>query len=203
MMPITEQDFPSLYPDDLLDNPLPVDLKGRIWWVLHVKPRQEKQLASQLHRTGVPFYLPLGVHHWRLRKRLMTSRVPLFPGYLFLWGDREERVAALATRRVVRSLDVKEQGRLAADLRQIQRMLATGAAVTREERLLPGTPVEIATGPLTGLQGEIVRATSGCRFIVRIDFIQQGASVQLDGESLMPLPHHELLRTARSPEPVV
>ena len=56
-----------------------------------------------------------------------------------------------------------------------------------ESRLTPGTPVEITTGPLAGLCGTVVRTGSGRRFIVRVDFIHQGASVLLEDCALLPL----------------
>jgi hypothetical protein len=106
--------------------------------------------------------------------------VPLFPGYLFLLGDGEARLHALTTGCVVRSLDVADQQGLWGDLRQIQRLIASGAPVTPEERLAPGMTVEITRGSLAGLHGKIIRAASGHRFVVEVHFIQRGASVLLD-----------------------
>lgn len=177
----------TTYPDDLFDNPGIDKFGERIWWVLHVRPRQEKQLVVYLQSKRVPFYLPLVPRRWRLRKRLMTSQVPLFPGYLFLLGNRDERIVALSSHRVVRALDVTDQDRLRRDLIQTKQLITTGVPVTSEDCLVPGTPVEIATGPLAGLKGQIVSTANGRRFIVRVDFIQRGASVQIDGESLIPI----------------
>ena len=56
-----------------------------------------------------------------------------------------------------------------------------------EERLEPGDPVEITAGPLAGLSGIVVRAASGRRFVVRVDFIQKGASILLEAGDLVPL----------------
>ena len=47
--------------------------------------------------------------------------------------------------------------------------------------------MEITTGPLAGLCGTVVRTASGRRFVVRVDFIQQGASVLLEDCALLPL----------------
>lgn len=87
-----------------------------MWWVLHTRPRQEKSLARDLHDCGAPFYLPLVRRRTLVRNRVMESSLPLFPGYLFLLADNEERMTALATRRVARSLDVPDQARLWRDL---------------------------------------------------------------------------------------
>jgi hypothetical protein len=118
---------------------------------------------------------------------VLTAHLPLFPGYLFLSADRDERLAALASNRVVRALTVHDQEQLWDDLRQIDRLLGAGLPVAAESRLAPGTPVEITTGPLAGLYGTVVRTASGRRFVVRVDFIQQGASIVLEDCALLPL----------------
>ena len=94
--------------------------------MLHTKPRQEKSLARQLGDKQLPFYLPVVARRVPVRGRVLTSFVPLFPGYVFLLADRDERVAALATARVVRSLVVPDQTLLWNDLRQVQRLIASG-----------------------------------------------------------------------------
>jgi transcriptional antiterminator RfaH len=165
------------YPDELFAAPQRTD--GQ-WWVLHTRPRQEKSLARDLLAHQVPFYLPQVSHRARIRGRVMTSHVPLFPGYVFLLGSERQRITALSTRRVVHSLPVQDQDRLWEELGQINQLIESGAPVTPEERLGPGQSVEICSGPLAGLRGIIIRAAAGRRFVVRVDFIQRGASVELD-----------------------
>jgi transcription antitermination factor NusG len=82
-------------------------------------------------------------------------------------------------------LSVLEQEQLWYDLRQIRRLLLSGAPVSPQDRLGPGDVVEIQSGPLTGLRGTIERTASGRRFVVRVDFIQRGAAVLLDDSILV------------------
>ncbi len=186
-MPILPPE-PDRYPPHLLD-PVAAGEFGpdRQWWVLHTKPRQEKALARRLRAAGVSFYLPAVARRSRIRGKVLTAHVPLFSGYVFLLGDRDERVTALATDCVVNTLRVHDPDRLWSDLRQIDRLIASGAPVTAESSLPPGTRVEITTGPLAGLTGTLVRTESGRRFVVQVDFIQQGASVLLEDCSVLPL----------------
>lgn len=169
----------DLYPENLLAE-LPAEVGDRAWWVLHTRPRQEKSLARQLLDQQVPFFLPLVPHRNRVRGRILTSHIPLFTSYVFLLANQQERLTALGTRRVVLSLKVPDQDRLWADLRQIRRLIETGAPITPEDRLQTGMQVEIRSGPLTGLKGTIQRTAAGRRFVVQVDFIQRGASVELD-----------------------
>lgn len=181
-MPILAAE-PDRYPADLFDGPPP----GRTWHVLHAKPRQEKSLARHLYANGVSFYLPTVPRRSNARGRVLTAHAPLFPGYLFLYADQDERVTALTSNRIVHSLVVHDQQRLFDDLRQVDKLLGAGLPVSTETRLPPGTPVEITTGPLAGLCGTVIRAGSARRFVVRVDFIHQGASVLLEDCALLPL----------------
>jgi transcription antitermination factor NusG len=171
---------PNIFPPELLTSPLQPESCPGQWWVLHTRPRQEKSLARQLGELRVPFYLPIVARRFRVRGRAMTSHMPLFPGYVFLLADRDQRLVALATNRVVRTLPVNDQPQLWHDLMQLQRLIATGSPITPEERLAPGSKVEIHSGPLAGLKGKIVKQATGHRFVVEVDFIQRGASVLLD-----------------------
>ena len=184
-MPILRAE-PVLQSEEIFASDLTSFHEGR-WWVLHTKPRQEKSLARWLHATRIDFYLPTIEHRSRIRGRIVTAHLPLFPGYLFLHADQERRVASLTTNRVVRCLDVDNQHEFWNDLRQIHRLLASGLPVMPEQNLGPGMRVEITSGMLTGLTGTIVRSASGRRFVVRVDFIQQGASVLIEDFALSPI----------------
>ena len=100
------------------------------------------------------------------------------------WEGFNTCVTALATNRVVHTLEVADQGTLWDDLTQVDRLIGTGAPITPEERLEPGSLVEITSGLLAGLKGRILRAANGRRFVVQVNFIQRGASVLIDDFNL-------------------
>jgi transcription antitermination factor NusG len=183
-MPILSSE-PCVYPDELFLAESQDSTQQ--WWVLHTKPRQEKALARALHAQEISFFLPLFTKKTRIRTRDVPSHSPLFPGYVFLHANREGLLLALATRRVARHLEVPNQEQLWDDLRQIDRLIQTGQNITPEAVLETGTLVEIAAGPLMGLRGEVIKTASGNRFVVKVNFIQHGASVLLDGEVLEPV----------------
>jgi transcriptional antiterminator RfaH len=183
-MPILAEE-PSLYPEGLMTAGWATSQPSQHHWrVLHTKPRQEKALARELWRRGQPFYLPLAQRRQRVAGRWMTSRLPLFNGYLFIYSDSDGYHQTLTTQRVVRGLAVTDQARLWADLKRLHDLLASGLPVLPEERLTPGQLVEITSGPLTGFQGRILRTSSGRRFVVEVDFIGRGASVLCEGMTL-------------------
>jgi len=174
-----------VWPDELLSRQLPEGEEVR-WWALHSRPRAEKSLARHFLGRGLSFFLPLAKKRWRNRGRQFTSTSPLFPGYIFLFGDENARVSALTTNQVSQCIRVEDQARLHQDLAQIYRLMISGEPLTPEERLQPGDWVEITSGPFLGLQGKIIRRGRNLRLFVEVQFLQRGASVEIDESTIRP-----------------
>lgn len=171
---------PTVWPDNLLDREDPAESATHAWCVLHTRPRAEKMLARHLLRADVSFYLPLYERRQKLQRRTVRSHLPLFPGYVFVYGDYESRQTAFETNLVVSCLPVPDQEQLSTDLARIHRLTESGTLVTPESRLQPGMPAEITSGPLAGCRGRIIRCSKGARFLIEVSFLQQGASVEVD-----------------------
>ena len=180
-MPVLAEQ-PDAYPHDLFAPDARPD--GLRWWVAHTRPRQEKAVARRLLADGTPYYLPCRTTRTRAGGRVVAAHIPLFAGYVFVRATDAEKWKVLATKRVAQLLPVNDQDRLWADLRRVRRVLDLGRPVTAERTLPPGTPVTVRDGPLTGMTGTVIREAGGFKFVVRVDFIQQGVAVVVDGEWL-------------------
>jgi transcriptional antiterminator RfaH len=178
---------PFIFPDDVLDNSWIMEEAAGRWWVLHTRPRAEKSLARRLVRLNTPFFLPLYHRRWRSNGRQRDSYNPLFPGYLFLQGSAERLIEVLKTNLVARSLEVKDQLQLHEDLRRVYQLMSAGVPLAPEDQLLPGTWVEITSGPLAGLTGRFLRRGKQTRIFVEVQFLQRGVSVELEAWSVRPL----------------
>jgi transcriptional antiterminator RfaH len=176
-VPILREE-PSLFPDTLLDASEAPDT-GRRWRVLYTKARQEKALARELRGMEIPFYLPLVKKIYPARDRKRTSFVPLFSGYVFLFASEAERIRSLMTNRISRVLEVDDGEQLLFDLRQLKRLIDSNAPLTVEERLAPGDRVRVKQGVLLGLEGTVLVRRGQARLLVRVNFLQQGASVEV------------------------
>ncbi len=181
---LTEQ-FVS--PEDLLANPRHSGHAPAKWFVIHTKPRAEKSLARRLHGLGLSYYLPVFERRYRVQRRQVCSQIPLFPGYLFLFGDDEARRNALATRLAVGNLRVDNQEQLATDLARIHGLIDSGTPLFPEERLCAGMRAEIRSGPLAGLEGTVLRKGKTLKFVIGVDFLQQGASIEVDASMIQPI----------------
>jgi transcription antitermination factor NusG len=188
---------PALFPEDLLAAPPAPDADAR-WWALHTRPRAEKALARKARAAGLAHFLPQYERRWTSRGRTLRAHMPLFSGYLFLFGDGEARRRALETNLVANCLPVPDGQRLRAELEEVWRLMGSGAALNPEARgLTPGTRVEIVAGPLAGLEGTVLRAGTRTRFYVEVTFLRRGVSAEVEAWMIRPLGPAQAAAAAR------
>ena len=172
---------PDLFPPDLLDSQPEWNDDGRLWWVLYTRSRQEKELMRRLRGLQIPFYGPLVEKRSRTPGgRYRTAYIPLFANYVFMFGDAEQRYAALTTNCISRDIPVVDSPDLVWDLQQLHRLIQSGEPLTPEARLAPGARVRVRSGPLAGQEGIILQRRGETRLLVAVRFLQQGASVLVD-----------------------
>ncbi len=133
------------------------------------------------------YFLPMYEVRRKSRGRSWLATLPLFPGYMFLCGDEDDRLAAVKTGRIVRTIHVPDQEKLAAELSAIQRLLSAGMAVDAYPSLTKGKRCRVRSGPLRGVEGAVARKKGTSRFVVEISILGQGAAVEIDGELLEPI----------------
>ncbi len=177
---------PFVNPSTLFVDPFDATNGARKWWVMHTRPRAEKVLARNLCHRGIAFFLPLYQRQRRLRGRVVTSHLPLFAGYVFVHGDDQQRLQALKTNTVAKSIAVIDQEQLHADLRRVHQLMITGAPLSPEDRLRPGSLIEISAGPLAGLEGKVIRRGKRLKLIIEVHLLQRGASVEIDQWMIEP-----------------
>lgn len=180
-------DVADLYPANLLSGDAALRDPDRGWWLAHTRPRQEKSVAADLWARRVPYYLPLITRNSLTRGRPRLARVPLFPGYIFLRGNVDERVAALKTNRLLTVQPVPDGQLLQSQLRQFAELIAAGVPLMRESRLEPGERVRIKAGPLRDTEGVVLRRNGKTELLIAVDFLRQGASLEIDDCMLEPI----------------
>ena len=150
------------------------------WHVLRTKSRQEKVLASQLAACGTAQFLPvLHVTRYYAGRKAVVEQ-PMFPGYLFLRGDRDAAFAADRTRRVAQIIPVRQQDELTRELRNIYLALSGQAPLDVYPYLQSGVRVEVRDGPFRGLQGLIESRTKRDRLILQVDILGRAVSLEIE-----------------------
>ena len=118
--------------------------------------------------------------------RRIRSFLPLFAGYIFVFGTHEERLITLKTNRISRILPVLDQNQLRRDLNQVSQLIAADAPLSVERRLRAGQRARIKTGLFRDFEGTIIRRHGRQRLVVAVDFLNQGVSMEIEDAMLEP-----------------
>ncbi len=150
------------------------------WYVLHTKGRQEKALAEDLDARGLELYLPLvkAVRYYGRRKFQVEQ--PLFPGYLFLRGGRDDGFTADRTGRVVSILQVSDQNGFTDEIAQIRTVLERDGQLAACDPIVNGTLVEVKSGPFRGVRGVVERGIPHDRLVIQVSMIGKGSQLEID-----------------------
>ncbi len=179
-MPLLDAE-PCQFPAELFRAPNPIRTPDITWYAIYSRSRAEKTIARHLHAHGVTFYLPLEKKVWRANGRKRTAHLPLFPGYLFLCGDKGDCVRAMESNQVSAVLPVLDPELLFRELAQVERVLGGEVTVLPETDLGVGDDVVVQDGPFRGFVGRVIDRAEGRRFVIRISFLNCGVSVPLEG----------------------
>jgi len=144
-------------------------------------------VARFLEASGRCFYLPQIPRTSLIRGRKFTAQVPLFPGYLFLKGQREDAFAAVSTKRVCQILEVADQDRFESEIAHVAGALEGGAALELYPFAVVGSRCRVIKGPFMGIEGWILERTSSTRLVLQVSVLGQGAALEIDTDFLEPI----------------
>lgn len=146
-------------------------MRSRTWYVLHVKPRTEKRVDERLAIMRVFHYLPLVRKETRVQRRKVVRHLPVFPGYVFTRLFPEERGEILGTRQIVRTIPVMDPRRMIHQLRQIEHASRLPTDLRLVESFAAGECVKVVSGPLRGLEGQVVRKGAHTSLVLAVDIL--------------------------------
>jgi transcription antitermination factor NusG len=158
------------------------------WFAAYTNSHHEKRVASHFTERQIESFLPLYStrHRWRNRCE-MDLDLPLFPNYVFVHIDPRERVRVLEVPGVVSLVGF---GRTLAPLPDFEiEALRSGLGQRKIEPhpyLVVGERVRIKAGPMTGMEGVLVRKKNNFRVVLALDVIMQSVAVEVDADDLEP-----------------
>jgi len=161
-------------------------------------------VANDLNAKGVESYLPVlrELHQWKDRRK--PVEVPAFGGYLFARFDatQRNRVRVLETSGVVRLLGHQGEPEAVPDseIESLRLSLNSGAPCTRHPYLANGSLLRIERGPLSGLEGRLVRSANALRLVVCVASVGQAIAVEVAREDVAPIDALETAAAALFPE---
>ena len=164
-------------------------LARRTWYVLHVKPRCEKKVNDFLAAIRVFHYLPLVRKETKVQRRRIVRYLPVFPGYVFTRLFPDERSRVLGTKQVVRTIEVGEPRRMIHQLRQVEHASRLPADLRIADTFATGECVKVVSGPLRGLEGQVVRRGNATSLVLSVDILGRALEASVAPSDLQKLAH--------------
>jgi transcription antitermination factor NusG len=152
------------------------------WYVAYTCANHEKRVAEELGQRSVEHFLPLYSTVRRWKDRRMRIELPLFPSYVFVRLALRYRLHILQIPSVVRLVGFNGHP-TALPEREVEALregLAWQLKAQPHPYLTVGRRVRIKSGPLSGLEGILVRKKGNFRVILSIDLIMRSVTAQVE-----------------------
>lgn len=159
------------------------------WYAAYTCANHERRVAEQFENRGLEHFLPQyeAVHKWRDRR--VRLQLPLFPGYVFVRIALRDRLRALQVTSVVRLVGCgNEPTKLdSQEIEILRNGLQHCTHAQPHPYLVIGKRVRIGHGPLTGLEGILLRRKGRWRLIVSIELIGRAIVVDVNSGDVLPI----------------
>jgi transcription antitermination factor NusG len=162
--------------------PLNTSISEEKWYAVYTRPRAEKLVFQRLEEESIETFLPLQktFRVWSDRKKLVEK--PLLPSYIFVRTNKKNFPKVWNITGVVKFVSF-EGNPVSIPQKQIDtlRLLINSNATIEvsSEKFEAGDNVEVTSGSLIGLTGELIRIGSKNRVIVRIDRLDQNLILKI------------------------
>lgn len=158
------------------------------WFALQTRYRYEERIKTELNAKGFESYLPTlrEVHTWNDRKKVMN--VPAFGGYLFVHFEPSlhNRVRVLETTGAVKLLGNHGMPEPIScrEIESLKLALRSGMPCSRQRYVEIGKPVRVCRGPLSGLEGKVLRMGNKLTVFINVASVCQSIAVEVPIEYL-------------------
>lgn len=153
------------------------------WHGIRTRSNQEKLAAANLDARGFHPFLPVYQTRRRWSDRVVTTELPLFPGYLFCRFDHQQRLPIVTAPGVVSILSFGGNQPASipdAEIDAVRLIVQSGLAAQPAPFLREGQRIRVTHGPLRDTEGTLFRKKSNWCLVVSIEMLQRSVSVEID-----------------------
>jgi transcription antitermination factor NusG len=176
-------------PRVLLDAPSVSPQRDRNWYAVSTVPQNERAVVRNLELREVTSFLPTyeTIRIWKNRQKKKIV-LPLFPTYLFVHINRNERIKVLQSPGVLRIVGNGHDYVPVQDSEvEFLRSACQGDRIEPYRELVVGERVRIKSGAMQGIKGTLVRKSDSMRFVMTLELINLHAAVQVSADNLEPV----------------
>ena len=152
------------------------------WNALHTRYQHERQVETMLSAKGFETFLPTydSFHKWKDRTKKISEA--LFPGYLFIADVTERRLQVMTTPGVCAIVSVGGAPATIPEheIEAIRKCVSDAGKVEPHPYLQSGDVIRVQSGPLSGVEGVLVRKKDSCRLVVSVQILGRAAAVEID-----------------------
>ncbi len=160
------------------------------WYAIIVKPKHEFKVFEKLQGSNIESFLPTieRQRQWKDRKKLVTF--PLFPNYIFvrLYPIYEDVLNVLKIKGIIKFLGATQGSpEIIPDFQidSLQILLKNKQNIDLYPYLKEGQKVIIKNGPLTGIEGVLVKKDYQQHvLVISIDLLGQSVCLKVDAFEL-------------------
>jgi transcriptional antiterminator RfaH len=152
------------------------------WFAVYTCPRAEKQVHQRLVEEGIETFLPLQKTYriWSDRKKLVEK--PLLPSYIFVKTKSKYFPKVYKTIGIVKfvSFEGKPVSIPQKQIDVLKLLVNSDAEIeVSSENFSKGDNVEVVSGSLVGLRGELIKIGNKNRVIVRLDSLENNIIIKI------------------------
>jgi transcription antitermination factor NusG len=168
---------------------LPPNYGERLWYAAYTSANHEKRVAEQFIERSVEHFLPLYQSVRRWKDRRVKLQRPLFPGYVFVRLALLDRLQVLQVPGVAKLVGFSGTPAVLPqeEIDALRTSLLNGLRAEPHPFLAVGRRVRVKSGPLTGIEGKVVRRKNSSWFVISLDLIMRSVAVEIDQAVLEPL----------------
>lgn len=158
------------------------------WYVIQTKPKSEKLVFRQIQLKEIEAFLPLmdKVRIWADRKKKI--QIPLFPGYVFVHANDEERKNAITnTSGAIRYIFFEKKPAVIneREIELIKQAVIEPERISIEDKKInKGDLIEVNYGVFKGMKGYVNNFRGNYKLTVNLEELSYSFSIILNSNEV-------------------
>ncbi len=152
------------------------------WHALYTRHHHEKSIARTLTAKGFTVFLPLYSAPRQWKDRTQIIHLPLFPCYVFIQGGARRYLDIVTTPGLHGFVCSAGHPAVIApgEIDSIRQAVERCVKIEPHPFIHRGDRVRVRSGPLSGIEGILVRKKNFSRLVLTVELLGQAAAVEVD-----------------------